>query len=318
MLRLLLAVLLLVAGCAAGAPGAPPVGSGAFPVTITHALGTTVIPAEPRRIVALSYEEDALALVGVPVVGRAGNLYAAAGEPYPWQRGKVDLAGVDSDAVTSAGDVDFERIAALRPDLILATNRYDLDATYAKLSAIAPTVGYETAWGRSTWQETAIVIGRAVGREDAMTGAIDGVQAYLDGLAAEYPGLAGKTFAGAYHFEPGGFAANTDPEGHSTRLLTGLGMTPDPDFVAGVVDRSLAPENIGLLDADYLRMSFASPDLEQALLVNPLYARLPVVTDGRVFTSDNFGAMASNNPTMLNIPWQLDQQRPVLATVAVR
>lgn len=313
---LLVLALVLLTGCGGAEPAPAAPASGGFPVTITHALGTTTIPAEPRRIVALSYEEDALALVGVTVVGRAGNLYGAAGEPYPWQVGTVDLAGVDSGVVTAAGDVDLERLAALRPDLILATNRYHLDTDYATLSAIAPTVGYEVAWGRSTWQETATVIGRAVGREDAMAGATQGVQAYLDALAAELPGLAGKTFSGAYHYEPGGFAANTDPEGHSTRLLTGLGMRQDPDFVAGVVDRSLAAENVGLLDADYLRISFASPDLERSLRANPLYARLPVVADGRVYTTDNVGAMASNNPTMLNIPWQLDQQRPLLAKVA--
>lgn len=313
------ATLLLVA-CGTGAPTAPATatGSGSFPVSITHAFDTTTIPAPPTRIVALSYEEDALALVGVRVVGRAGNLYGAAGQPYPWQVGRVELAGVDSDVVSPSGTVDLERVAALRPDLILATNRFSLPDVYPRLAAIAPTIGYRTDWGKATWQETAAVIGRAAGKEREMAAAVADLDDYIAALAREFPGLAGKTVAGAYHYERGGFAANTDPDGHSTRLLTQLGMRPDPDFVAGVADHELAAERIGLLDADFLRMSFASPQLQAALEADPLYARLPVVLDARVFVADNSGALASNNPTMLSIPWLLDRQRPVLARVAAR
>jgi iron complex transport system substrate-binding protein len=42
---------------------------------------------------------------------------------------------------------------------------------------------------------------------------------------------------------------------------------------------------------------------------------VPAVRDGRVFESDVFGATAGNNPTLLNVPWQLQQQRAVLERV---
>jgi hypothetical protein len=45
---------------------------------------------------------------------------------------------------------------------------------------------------------------------------------------------------------------------------------------------------------------------------------LPAVRDGRVHESDVFGVTAGNNhnPTLLNVPWQLDRQRAVLERVS--
>jgi len=56
--------------------------AGAFPVTITHRFGATTISSGPKRIVALSFEEDALSLVGIAPVGHADNAYEP-GRPYP-------------------------------------------------------------------------------------------------------------------------------------------------------------------------------------------------------------------------------------------
>jgi iron complex transport system substrate-binding protein len=145
----------------APAEAAPAAG---FPVTIEHALGTTTIPAPPTRIVALSFEEDVLSQVGVATVGRTENHYAP-GSLYPWQEGAVD------PGVVPLGDpdgLDLEKVAALAPDLILATNYYGLPNVYEGLSAIAPTAGYRAGWGEATWQDTARVIGRAVGNNPTL------------------------------------------------------------------------------------------------------------------------------------------------------
>lgn len=283
-------------------------------VSITHAFGTTVVPEDPERIVALSFEEDALSRVGLATVGHADNAYEP-GEPYPWQTGQVDL-GESEPVVGANGTVNLERIAALKPDLILATNFYGLEETYAQLSEIAPTVGYRTGWGEATWQDTAAVIGTAVGRSDEMAGAVAEVEEYLAGLAAEMPGLRGKTYAGTYHHSPGGFAVNTDPDGQAARVLGELGLVPSRELNAAVVDRSLSEEKLSLLDVDLLLISFATAELQTTLEANPMYANLAVVRDGRVFVGDNFAATAGNNPTLLNIPWSMEQRRDVFERVA--
>lgn len=138
--------LLVLAGCGAAPEAAPVVPTApGFPVTIEHALGTTTIPAPPARIVALSFEEDVLSQVGVRTVGHADNSYAP-DTPYPWQEGEVDLTG--SVALGGPDGVDLERVAALEPDLILATNYASLPDLYEGLSGIAPTVGYRRIGAR--------------------------------------------------------------------------------------------------------------------------------------------------------------------------
>jgi len=310
----LVAALLIVAGCSAAPSTEVPseaASASGFPVTIEHALGTTTIPAPPTRIVALSFEEDVLGQVGVAVVGRTENYYAP-GSLYPWQEGHVDPA-----IVPLGGDeLDLEKVAALAPDLILATNYYQLPDAYESLSAIAPTVGYRTGWGEATWQDTARVIGRAVGKEAEVEQRIREVDGSVAALAAELPGLSGKTFSSVFYHDAGRFTVDTNPEGHTAKLLGQLGMVMSPRVVAEVVNRSLGAEQVGLIDADLVRLGYASGQLRAQLTASPLFQAVPAVRDGRVFESDVFGATAGNNPTMLNVPWQLEQQRAVLERVA--
>ena len=314
----LVAALLVVTACSApagpasSAESAEPAPAAGFPVTIEHALGTTTIPAPPTRIVALSFEEDVLSQVDVAVVGRTENYYAP-GALQPWQEGHVDPGIV---ALGGPDGLDLEKVAALEPDLILATNYYELENVYGGLSAIAPTVGYRTGWGEATWQDTARVIGRAMGKQAEVEQRVGEVDGSVAALAAELPGLSGKTFSSVFYHDAGQFAVDTNPEGHTAKLLGQLGMVMSPRIVAEVVNRSLGAEQVGLIDADLVRLGYASDVLRAQLTASPLFGAVPAVRDGRVFESDVFGATAGNNPTLLNVPWQLEQQRPVLERVA--
>ncbi|MCK9896615.1 ABC transporter substrate-binding protein [Frankia sp. AgB32] len=57
---------------------------------------------------------------------------------FPWLQGRIDLS--KSTALDTSGDLNLEPIAGLHPDLILATNFYNLADHYDRLSRIAPTV----------------------------------------------------------------------------------------------------------------------------------------------------------------------------------
>ena len=78
--RLVLAALLagtaLIGACAAPSgseappPPAPAPATGAFPVTVEHAFGTTTVPAPPQRIVTVGYtEQDMVLALGQTPVG---------------------------------------------------------------------------------------------------------------------------------------------------------------------------------------------------------------------------------------------------------
>jgi iron complex transport system substrate-binding protein len=105
--------------------------------TVTHAGGTTEIPADPQRIVTLQDQNGLLPLLelGVRPVASAALQLEGGGQRFR----RVD--GYDTSDIEPVGDYgepDLEAIAAQRPDLIVGTEfhvEYD-----AQLSAIAPTV----------------------------------------------------------------------------------------------------------------------------------------------------------------------------------
>ncbi|WP_232303520.1 iron-siderophore ABC transporter substrate-binding protein [Pseudofrankia sp. DC12] len=325
-LRLLLTVLLAVAavataaGCGSsdGSGGAGTVASasaaaGSFPVTLKNKFGTTVVPAQPKRIIALSYEEDTLATLGITPIAYARNPYKPDGV-FPWLSGKIDLS--KSTALDTSGDLNLEQIASLHPDLILATNFYGLEDYYGKLSKIAPTVGYTDDAGIATWQENSTIIGKAVGRAADEQKAIAATEKTIQDARSSLPGLAGKTFSYSFYYESGGLAVIDDPKTVSVQLYSELGMKLAPGVTANVVDRELSMEKLGALDADFMLVGYAAPELKTEMDANKLFTDIPAVRAGRVLEVDAFTAGAVNNPTILNIPWQLEQLKPVLAKAA--
>jgi iron complex transport system substrate-binding protein len=110
------------------------VAPGTFPRTVRHAMGDTVVPAEPKRVVTLSVGDlDTVLTLGVTPVGSTdvdpGGL--------PHYLDPSDVEGVAP--VGSAEAPDLAAIAALQPDLILG-NTLQHRPLYTQLSQIAPTV----------------------------------------------------------------------------------------------------------------------------------------------------------------------------------
>ncbi len=111
----------------------------AFPVTIEHKYGSTEIPAEPRRAVAAGFNDADYALAfGIVPVGVRDFIGAFPEEERRWPQEALD--GADPEKVSDAeGELNYESIAALRPDLIIGYS-YLQEEEYEKLSQIARTV----------------------------------------------------------------------------------------------------------------------------------------------------------------------------------
>lgn len=111
----------------------------AFPGTIEHKYGSTVISAEPTRMVTAGFRDsDHAVAFGVTPVGVRDFIGAFAEETRPWAQ--EALAGAEPEKVSGPdGALNFEVIAGLRPDLILAYS-YLEEAEYDKLAKISPTV----------------------------------------------------------------------------------------------------------------------------------------------------------------------------------
>ena len=132
-------------------------------MTIEHKYGETTIDAEPLRVVSIGYgEHDGLLAIGVvPVAVR--DWYGD--QPYgtwPWAQ---DELGDATPELIPGTELNFEQIAALRPDLILGIGSGMTDTDYATLSESAPTVAQPADYVDygTPWDVALEIAGRATG-----------------------------------------------------------------------------------------------------------------------------------------------------------
>ena len=292
----------------------------AFPVSVEHALGVTEIPAEPQRVVTIGVtEQDAVLALGVEPVGVTewyGDLPYAT---WPWA---LDELGDATPEVLHAVDsFDYERIAALEPDLIIGTNAGIDEQSYELLSAIAPTIAHPAGAPLyfSRWDDQSRLIGQALGREDEMEAIIAGIDAQFAEAAAAHPEFAGQSIIFLQNaFYDGEAIAYQD--GLSTEFLTDLGFVipPELDEFATPEGQAYIPmEQLGVLDAgDILLWATESPDDRTALEAEPLYNALVPVQEGRQVFTDGVTAGAIYFTSVLSLPFVLEQLVPALAAVA--
>ncbi|WP_163567452.1 ABC transporter substrate-binding protein [Fodinicola feengrottensis] len=258
-----LAVAGTLAGCGGGAGTSAAGADPGFPVSIKHKFGTTTIARKPRRVIAIgtgSCDIDALVALGVAPVGVSRDESNGAGV-FPWLKEKIDLK--KTQLLSIGKGVDFEKVAALRPDLILATTHFKLAEDYRKLSQIAPTIGYLTGWGTDSWQDLTRLAGKAVGLPAVAETAIRETEAAVAAAAKRYA-LTGKTFTASVVYAPDVFTLVSQAD-FAVKFFVQLGMRlpASIDKVrpagGGKLTGQLSMEQLDLLDADLLIVGFPSP-----------------------------------------------------------
>lgn len=299
-----LLVFTAAAGCGGGATQQDGSSSGNTR-TIEHKFGSTELPADPRRIVAAGYNEAdfALALGAVPV-GVRDFIGPFREEARPWAQ---DALGGAEPELVGGEEINFEAVAALEPDLVLAIYSFIDRDGYEFLSGIAPTVAQpgEYGDGGTPWQEQMLITGRALGREARAEEVVADVEGEFARARENHPEFEGKTAAVTLLLE-GEFYV-LEPTDLRTRLFTELGFRmPDE---TGAISR----ERVDLLDQDVL--VFLGAD-RQALEDDELLGSLDVVREGRViyfgdFGTDFVGALGFSSP--LSLPFALDIAVPRLA-----
>ncbi|MEV6847364.1 iron-siderophore ABC transporter substrate-binding protein [Actinoplanes sp. NPDC051411] len=293
----------------------------AFPVTIDHKFGSTTIKAEPKRIVVVGLvEQDALLSVGVVPVGTTEWFGEQPGAIWPWATGR--LGGAAKPAVlTDTDGIQFEKVAALRPDLILGLYSGLTAADYKTLSKIAPTVAQppEALDFGASWQDVTRIVGTAVGKKQQAEKVVGDVQAKVAAVRAAHPEFAGQTALMATTYEGYYVYGPQDARG---RLLTDLGFTL-PDGLAAVTGKdfgaNLSRERIDMLDTDVLIWLVDDYVKDKAKIqADPLYVKLAVKTEGRdiYLTDTELEGAATSFVTALSLPYLLDKLVPQLAAAA--
>lgn len=339
---LALTAVIALTGCAAGnAPsdaGTKPAASGkaeqgAFPVTIKHALGTTVIEEEPERVVTLGWAaEDAVVALGVIPVGVPTYGWGADEDGYlPWFRDAVEKTGAPLPETLKAeersGEVNFEQLLDLAPDVILAPFSGITEEDYARLSDIAPTVGYaEQAWA-SSWQELTTTVGQALGQPKRAAEVVAETDAYVAEQATQHPEFAGVSFAYGMGMADGSSELTLYfPSDPRVEIIEALGFTTPKsisDFAAKSDLSSSDSISLELLDtiddADIFFAWAGSEEDKKRTLENPLVRDWKPVAAGKdLVLTDPSLVWATSSPTALNIRWAIDELVPQLAEVVGR
>lgn len=325
----LLAVLAVAAlvGCAgpADVPPAPsaPV-TGGMPVTIEHALGSTTITKVPERVVTIGWsDQDPVLALGVVPVGTTEWFNEQPGAIFPWARDAAK--GQVPEIVANAGEINFEKVAALQPDLILALYEGLDQAEYDTLSKIAPTVAHSKEFDPfgATWQDMTRTTGRALGRAEQAEKLITDLEARLASVAAAHPAWANETLLVMATVENGTYGVFS-PQDPKARFFASLGFRTQPDWITPRVSDNLATvsaEEASLLDVDRLAWT-SDPDTLRTLEADPVYNRLDVVRSGRVLYLDHttppFPGAAVTFNSVLSIPYALDLVVPELEAGAKR
>lgn len=296
---------------------AAPATADAFPVTIEHKYGSTTITKKPERIVTVGLtDHDALLALGIVPVGTTEWFGGYPGSIWPWAQDEwAALGGAVPEAV-GGESINFEKIAALQPDLILALYAGVTQEQYDLLTQIAPTVAQPADYVDYgiPWQELTLTVGKAVGQAEAAQALVDEVEAQFVQVQADHPEFVGATavatmaWQGIYLY---------GPQDIRSRLLTALGFVL-PEGIEAITGSgfggNLSMERADLLDTDVI--IWIDPQEAEGELGGPVYQALPVHTEGREVLLSSYDELAVGGATsfisVLSLPYLLDNLVPML------
>ncbi|MFE6505514.1 ABC transporter substrate-binding protein [Kitasatospora sp. NPDC057738] len=265
---------------------------GVYPRTLRHAMGETVIPARPTRVVVLDTGElDNVVALGIQPVGVVHTDGSKSLPSY-----LKDKAGSPA-AVGTINSLNLEAIAALKPDLILGSQLRAQDQ-YAQLSKIAPTVfslrpGYP-------WKQNFLLNASAFGLEAEAKAQLDAYQAAAAAIGAKL-GNKRPTIT-PLRFMPGRTRLYAELSFIGT-ILTDVPLPQPRIEQVQELAVEVSPEQIDKADADWIFYGvYGSPSStnQDAVLGGALWKTLGAVKSGQARpVSDEtwflgLGVMAAN------------------------
>ena len=250
--------------------------------TIVHDFGTTKLKKVPKRIVILDnlYGEILNPLDITPVgatTGQADSQEFSTLFKKQYKDAKVVSVGWQ-------GSPDLDKIAELKPDLILMTG--EQENLYEELSEIAPTVGYQINTDENwDYHETSLKVAEIFDKRDEMKKDLDRVDAREAVFAENVKAKFGNqklmylrvTDNDIRYYAYGHFGYLYDTY-HFNRA-----ETFNPDDMFQVID----PDKLKDINPDLLIVQADSQELlENKLKNNPVWSSLKAVQNNKVIYAD--------------------------------
>jgi iron complex transport system substrate-binding protein len=314
---------LLLTACASGSGDAKP-GAGsssdattgssaAFPAKVATKFGEVTVAKKPERVVALGWGDAETALeLGVQPVGASDWLGFGGDGVGPWDAGKY----TSKPEIIETLQPNYEKIAALKPDLILDVRGSGDQARYQKLSSIAPTIGVPKDGDNyltSTTEETTM-IATALGEKQKGQQLLDKVDKAFASAAAAHPGWKGKTVTVATRTSEG-WGAYTQGDVRLS-FLEKLGFVQSPTIAklkpnSSGFSVSISDEQLDMLDADLIVGFPIFIDASQ-ITGDAQWKAIPAVAAGRDVVIDGGLSSAYSDGTPGSQLYALDKLVPLI------
>ncbi|WP_164817920.1 iron-siderophore ABC transporter substrate-binding protein [Sinorhizobium meliloti] len=289
--------------------------STSYPITIKHAFGNTMIAKKPERVatVAWANHEVPLALGIVPVGMARANFGDDDGDGIlPWVDARLGELKAEKPVLFDEGDgIDFEAVAATRPDVILAAYSGLSQADYDTLSDIAPVIAYPQAPWSTDWRETIRLNSAGLGMAAEGEGLVASIEAEIALTLDGHPELKGKsamfiTHLSSWDLSVVNFYTTNDTR---VRFFGDLGLMSPKSVVQasqpGRFSGSVSAEQIDAFDDVDILVTYGDGMLFDALKANALMRHMPAVARESIVMLGNNAVGNAANPTPLSIRWVL-------------
>ncbi|NSZ65850.1 iron-siderophore ABC transporter substrate-binding protein [Agrobacterium tumefaciens] len=297
-----------------------------YPVVIKHAFGTTTIARKPQRVatVAWANHEVPLALGIVPVGFAAANFGDDDGDGLlPWVAKQLSEMGAAKPVLFDEGDgIDFEAVAAMQPDVILAAYSGLSQSDYDTLSQIAPVVAYPVSPWATDWREMIRLNSAGLGMAPEGEALIKRIEGEIAQVVAGHPQLKGKSAMFVTHLDATNLSVVNFYTANDSRVkfFTDLGLT-SPKSVAeatkpGQFAAGVSAERVDAFDDVDIVVTYGSQPLLKAMRADPLLARMPAVAHDAIVMLGRDPLGTASNPTPLSISWVLKDYADLLAKAA--
>lgn len=297
--------------------------STSYPITITHAFGTTTLEKKPERVASVAWanHEVPLALGIVPVGFAAANFGDDDGDGVlPWVAERLKSLGAPTPVLFDEGDgIDFEAVAATQPDVILAAYSGLSQSDYDTLSQIAPVIAYPQSPWATDWRDMIRFNSAGLGMAAQGEALIKRTEAEIASVVAGVPQLKGKTAMFVTHLDAGNLSTVNFYTANDTRVkfFKDLGLT-SPKSVReatkpGQFASSVSAEHVDTFDDVDILVTYGGQALLDAVKADPLLSKMPAVEHQSIVMLGRNPLGTAANPTPLSISWILKDYVGLLA-----
>lgn len=297
-----------------------------YPIVIEHAFGTTTIDRKPERVatVAWANHEVPLALGVVPV----GFAAAGFGDDdddgvLPWVSARLEQLNADVPTLFDEGDgIDFEAVAAVSPDVILAAYSGLDQEDYETLSMIAPVVAYPDAPWMTDWRDVIRYNSRGMGLGQKGDELIVQLEADIAATREKYPSIEGKSAMFITHLDPRDLSIIRFYSANDKRVqfFEDLGMHSPASVVQatqpGRYNGEVSAEQVDLFDDVDIFVSYGNEQLLETLRSDPLASRMRAIASDSIVLLGSGPVATAASPTPLSISWVLEDYVKQLAEAA--